>query len=154
MPDDTPSAPATESQGDPYQQSLRDRGFEPGEPVHEYERCFTREEAAQSLFASTYSAPVPVFLSADDAATRIPVILTRAEPRYCPYRVVPGSTPAGCYEQPDWYFEGWVLKSGFDPSNTITRVRIYVDNGFEGTFLWQVIPAHADPDEPIRIVSD
>jgi hypothetical protein len=33
------------------------------------------------------------------------------------------TTPAGCYPYPNYRFEGWLLKSGFDPYEGIIRVR-------------------------------
>lgn len=141
---------------DSFQASLRAKGFEPGEPVHEYHGCFTKEQLQDSLFGSTYSTVVPVHLSTDDDTVRIPVVITHAQARYEPYAPVIGATPAGSYEQPDWYLEGWVVKSGFDAFDGITHVRIHVSDGFEdGAFLWQVIPTKpVDRNEPIQVVTD
>lgn len=146
-----PAAPGTDQAE--FQQSLRNRGFEPGEPVHEFEACFTVEEAQASLFASTYSSPMPVFLTGEDGTVRVPVVLDQAHPRYAPFRRGEGATPVGCYELPDWIFEGWIVPSGYDATTSFVRVRLWVASDFDSQYLWQVMSESGRSDGEILVVA-
>jgi len=132
---------------------LRRYGFESGEPVHEFYLCFTVADALASMTESSYSNPIPVRLTSDEHDVNIPVIVTRADVRYQPFVDRLDETPPGCHERPDWYFEGWVLKSGFDPFDHITRVRVFRQGGdtSAATVFWQVIPKDPDPDAPLLL---
>lgn len=136
---------------------LRSHGFEGGEPIHEFYSCFRLNEAFAALTESTYSKPIPVYLKSEEHDVNIPVVMTMMKACYQPFAPYLDS-PAGCYETPEWYFEGWILKSGFDTFSGITRVRIYVtdtdpeDPNTSVNVLWQVIPTDPDPNEPLRLV--
>ncbi len=116
------------------------RGFDPDVTIHEFFGCFSLDDAKASLFGSTYSRPIPVYLTNEDENTRIPLVITKAEAHYV-------TTPCGVgrEEHPDWYFEGWVPPSGFDPAPQLTWVRIFVctrGNGIfedDDMFEWQHI---------------
>ena len=95
------------------------RGFDPELPIHEFFGCFTVKQAKKSLFASTRSAPIPVYLTDDqDESARIPVVLDMARPLYHPLL-------KGDEEWPDWYFEGWV-PPGYVFTPVLRRIRIAV----------------------------
>lgn len=124
---------------DEHGQSVRDmKGFDPSRPATEFFGCFTKQAAMESLFGSTRSTPIPVFLTDDEAGVRIPVVIDLARPLYDPRLI------GYDQEHPDWYFEGWVVPSGFVPGATIQRIRIMVstleDEFNEGDFFqWQYI---------------
>ncbi|WP_375384009.1 hypothetical protein [uncultured Microbacterium sp.] len=122
--------------------------------MHEYPLRFTKEDAIRSLIESTYSAPRTVLIESDDGAVRLPVVLTSATAQYVPFAAHTGDTPAGCYEQPDWRLEGWVVPSGFNPRQPPAHVRLFIPAPFDDTLLWQVIPIGITPDEEIRVISD
>lgn len=115
------------------------RGFVPDAPRHEFFGCFTFEEAQHSLFQSTRTNPVPVYLTDDrDEDIRIPVVLDLARPLYSS-ELIPRDD-----EAPDWYFEGWEVPSGWQDVS-IRRIRIHVaamkPHEFDSNdiFTWQEI---------------
>ena len=120
---------------------LRSDGFEGGEPVHEYACYFTAEDVQASLFRSTASNPIPIRLRDDRSDPDLPIVLTRAHQHY-----THGD------DDPDWYFEGWVLPPRYDPDDDqeLVRVRMYVSSGFEDIVLWQFIP-NEPTDEMIAL---
>ena len=128
---DDPSGNTTE-----HQKRWADRGFDPHQVVHESYGCFTFEEVQRSLFGSTRLHAVPVHLA--DEAAKIPVVINLAKPLYL-------NLDIGDEEAPNWYFEGWILKSGFDTTQGFERVRIHVAtlDPFQFTeddlFSWQRI---------------
>jgi hypothetical protein len=124
----------------------------PGETVHEWAVTFTLEDAKASLFESTYSRLKPIYLESSDGVERLPVVLDLAQPMFVPAAVTDSDTPAGCYEQPEWCFRGWVVPSGYSPSDRPARVWIWVAAGFNMELNWQVIPEDPPHDEPIRVV--
>jgi hypothetical protein len=129
---------------------FRQRGFEPGEPLHEFYDCFYVKDALASMTESTYSTPIPARLRSEDDDVDIPVIVTRADVQYQPFASGAGETPTGCHRRPDWYFEGWVMRSGFDPFEHITRVRVFRSGTDpQDTVIWQVIPTAPKPSEPL-----
>lgn len=112
------------------------RGFDPDVEEFEIFEFFTLEEAKNSLFSSTTWNPIPVYVKYEsDSNDRIAVVIDTA-------RSVYGADPM---EYPDWYFEGWVLPSGFVPGMRFKRVRMFVftlgENEFvDGDYLhWQWI---------------
>ena len=153
MTDDKNDGTARSDHDASFQRSLRNKGFEPGEPVHEYSSCFTAEQAQASLFASTYSTPIPVFLTGEDDGVRRPVVLDHARPVYAPYGSEAGTTSPGCFEAPDWMFTGWIMPSGYSSTTAIIRVRIWVDSDFDAMFLWQVISTPDPNQEEIQVIS-
>ncbi|MCA1707468.1 MAG: hypothetical protein LC808_31050, partial [Actinobacteria bacterium] len=83
----------------------------------------------ESLFASTYSVPQPVTVQLTEFV-RLAVVVTAARAVYDAY---PASGEAiGCYEFPDYEFEGWVMRSGFGPPGCILRVLIRLIRGGGG----------------------
>lgn len=121
-----------------------EEGFDPDEPINEYWECFTLEEAQRSLFESTYAEPIPVHLTNEGHGVRLPVVISRAEPRYP--RADTASGDVGSELLPDWYFEGWIPPSGFDEHPKVVRVRIlartstvWQSRALDFTFSWQVI---------------
>jgi hypothetical protein len=86
-------------------------GFESGEMVLTYGPSFTLEEARESLFSSTYSRPRTITLAAADGSHRLPVVLTKAESVFVPYQHGPAERALGCWEYPEWRFEGFIQKS-------------------------------------------
>jgi len=129
-----------------YRQLQELRGFDSSRPTTEFFDCFSKAEAENSLFNSTRSNPIPVFLTDDrDGEVKIPVVISLARPIYEPRSIGPHE------EYPDWYFEGWIMPSGFVPGIAIQRIRIVVvtmgaefDKG--DMFHWQYILDH----EPSR----
>lgn len=118
---DTKTAPRTNAMSPKSRQEWLDRGFDPNREITEYFGCFTLEEAQRSLFESTRSLPIPVYLTDDrDGEVRIPVVIDTARCNY--------PEPAEREEYPDWYFEGWQVPSGYSTTGTveIRRIRIYV----------------------------
>lgn len=114
---DTPSAQDLTTTEEHRRRRWLARGFNPDEPMNEFFGCFTKAEAMASLSESTRFWPKAVFLTDDrDGEVNIPVVIDLARPLY-----IPGDIGDG--EQPDWYFEGWIL----DPRHVgIRRVRIHV----------------------------
>lgn len=154
-----PDAPAQyhDEVDESYADRLRGRGFEPGESIYEFANCFTLEELQKSLFASTYGEVFPVHLRNTDLDLDLPIVAAKVEARYNPSLYRTEDSPTGCYRHPDWYVEGWVIKSGFDPFDEVVRVRIYINadiktGALDDTFLWQVIPKDPRPDDKFVMV--
>lgn len=101
------------------------RGFVAGESVHEFRIGFTKEELHQSLFESTYSNPSFIRVELEPY-TNLDVIVTMAKQVYTEYTHHVSDSPLGCFDEPEWYLEGWVRKSGFDPYSEVVRVRAYL----------------------------
>lgn len=149
-----PEARILENEVDPessYGQSLSLRGFEPGETVYEFYECFSLEDLQQSLFGSSYDKPITVPLKSKEMTVALEIVITMLGVRYPQFAYARNDSPAGSYQFPDWYAEGWILKSGFDQFDDITRVRMHIDgnreaNGTDDVFLWQVIPKGPNPD--------
>ena len=87
------------------------------------------EELKESLFGSTYSASKSVVVHINEGVS-IPVVVTTARAAYEPFPAAEGAV--GCFEHPDYEFEGWVVKSGFDPYPEVVRVLIRVIVGNRG----------------------
>lgn len=126
-------------------QLLRLRGFDPNVEEFETFNFFTLEEAKNSVFGSTRSNPVPVAIGpGSDGGSKIIVVIDTIKPNYNPDLIGPSE------DYPDWYFEGWVMPSGFTPNTKFKRIRMWVstlgEHEFvEGDFLhWQWI------EEPIE----
>ena len=79
----------------------------------------------ESLFGSTYNNPIPVL--AELGRVSLSVIPTSFSVVYEEFGPSEGESPAlGCYDRPNYVYEGWLLKSGFDPYGEVVRVRIRV----------------------------
>lgn len=102
------------------------RGFVAGESVHEFTIGFSKEELQQSLFESTYSNPIAIRVELEDCDIHLEVVVTIAKQVYTEYTNLVTDGPLGCFEEPEWYLEGWVRKSGFDPYSEVIRVRAYL----------------------------
>jgi len=131
-------------------QVLRLRGFDPNVEEFEAFNFFTLEEAKSSVFGSTRSNPVPVTIGpGSDGGGKIAVVIDMVKPSYNPDLIGPSE------DYPDWYFEGWVMPSGFTPNTKFKRIRMWVstlgENEFiEGDFLhWQWIEETAAATLPI-----
>src|SRR5580765_5316642 len=110
----------------PTERDLRMKGFEPGEPVYvDDAELFYREDLMRSL-CSTYDEMTTVAVGTGDGRTLVKVVVGKVEARYQPVQEMIWDKPAGCHKYPDWYFEGWVPRSGFDPFREITRIRGYI----------------------------
>ncbi|WP_416442583.1 hypothetical protein AB3K78_09165 [Leucobacter sp. HNU] len=135
---------------------MREMGFEPGEPVRSEWYGLTKEQVMESLFSSSYSNPVPVFIECSVTEARRSIVITSAKAFYDNYDKPNqmGATPPGCWEEPHWYLEGWLPASGYDPEGqTIRRVRIHTKGLDFDDFYWQLIPATpGDPDALIQVV--
>ena len=136
-------------------------GFEPGEPVHEYTYCFSKEQLQEALFSSTYSTPVPVYLTQDgrrdspsELIAKIPIVVTCVAPRFMLIGDATDATSVGGYDGPQWYVEGWVPKSGYDPVDSpVRRIRVRVCDDF-ALFYWQVIPDRPLSHELIKLSTE
>ena len=124
-------------------------GFEAGEPVLYFIPKFTLTDLQEAHYGSTYHEPMPLTIEfADDFVLRVVVQMTRAV-----YRPIDDEieslNPHGCYKHPEWYGEGWLLKSGFDPYAEVVRVRFRLSTTLDGKFeegFIQRIPKDPDPD--------
>lgn len=112
--------------------SYKAHGFEPGEAVHEFAISFTKEELERSLFGSTYSNPSVIQVNLDDYDVHLAVVVTMAKQVYTEHTQLLTDAPLGCFERPEWYLEGWLLKSGFDPYPEVVRVRAYLQVSSDG----------------------
>lgn len=126
---------------------LKEQGFESGEPIYTFSPDFTVEDIKASLFDSRYTNPKPLVVGlAEDV--HLQVVASLVKPVYGALVTLPGSKPLGCYEAPDWYVEGWLLKSGFDPYPEIVRVRMYLTVPSDGGDLGDVAHIQRIPDSP------
>lgn len=130
---------STQQNHDKRHQSLQElKGFDPSRGTNLLFGCFTKAEAQNSLFGSTQSTPVPVVLADDEEGVSIPLVIDLARPLYDPRIIGKGQ------EHPDWYFEGWIVPSGFVPNTTIKRIRVVVSTlgsefSDDDIFNWQYI---------------
>ena len=121
-------------------------GFVAGTPVYVIDNEITLEEFHRSLIDSTYTDPIDVLLKGRGSAMRL--VVTKAEAVYGVHQTYALEKPLACELPPSWRFEGWILKSGFDPSTELVRARcfawvdaqsgdifdIYVQRILDGTF--------------------
>lgn len=132
-------------------------GFQPGESVQRFDPTpsVTKEALKASLLDSTYDEPVVLSIKVDtDIALKVVVDLVK--PCFQAHIIRNEDSPLGCWQLPDVYFEGWLLKSGFDPYREVVRVRAIlqtqsIDGSFSDGYI-QRIPVNPDPDGPLTFV--
>ena len=83
------------------------------------------DELIASLTTSTYTEPVAAYLVIDDGSglIRLKAAITTLRIVFVRARDNDDQVPAGCYPCPDYHFEGWLLKSGYDPYRAVILVR-------------------------------
>lgn len=135
-------------------EDLKRRGFEPGESVHRFRPEFELGDLQESLFGSTYSLPRHLEMNIGGGVGMLRVVVDCVKQFYLPHAHCVDDKPLGCYDYPEWYIEGWLLKSGFDPYGEVVRVRMFVQTvaGAFDTALIQRIPANPDPDGLVLVV--
>lgn len=123
------STPTNEELVAEQRRLTRLRGFDPDVVESETFDFFTLAEARHSLFYSTRSNPIPVFLNrGSEYDEKIAVVIDMIRSNYEPDLI-------GHEDYPDWYFEGWVPPSGFAPSTTCRRIRMSVSTLGEREFV-------------------
>lgn len=135
---------------------LKRSGFEAGESVFSFIPCFTLEDVREAQFRNTYDEPKPVRIGLSDSIV-FNVVVQLVKSVFVGVKYSNTDNPLGCYKYPDWYIEGWLLKSGFDPYDEIVRIRMYVrvNSGgeFENAFI-QRIPKNSDPEGVIELIEN
>ena len=128
-------------------------GFEAGESIHQFTPRFSKQELRAALFDSTYNGPIALAIETD-GSVHLKVIVALVKTVYIPNVVALNDSPLGCWQLPDFYLEGWLLKSGFDPYNEVVQVRAILrtqdsdDGSFDVGYI-QRVPASPNPDGPL-----
>jgi hypothetical protein len=130
---------------------LKGRGFEAGESVIRFVPEFDVAQLRDAHYGSTYNEPKPLRIElAKDLVLQVVVEMSRAV-----YGSVTSEfqtqNPFGCYRFPDWYVEGWLLKSGFDPYDEVVHVRLYLGAGMPGFQEGYIQRIPEEPDVEGRI---
>jgi hypothetical protein len=84
------------------------------------------DQLIESLTKSTYLNPVTVDLEINEdneGRVMLKAVVTHVQAVYVGVAAMKGHSPVGCYAHPDYHFEGWLLKSGYDPYGGVVRVR-------------------------------
>jgi hypothetical protein len=125
--------------------------------VHEIVPDFSINDLKEALFSGTYSAPVTLRIHGFDENVSMTVVVQSVTKVFEAYRKPGSSGPLGCYELPAYRFEGWLLKSGFDPYPELVRIRCFVETDESGTnFVTgyiQRIPTSPDANGTVEIAS-
>ena len=101
--------------------------FEPGQKVYTFYPEFELTDIKAAIFEGTYRDPKPLTIRMQHSGiVELQVIVKLVEQLYQPFLEAPGQAPFTCYNEPDWYLEGWVQQSGFNPFEGPLHVRLYV----------------------------
>jgi hypothetical protein len=141
------------SSGEFQDDSLKERGFEAGEPVLSFDPSFTLDDLKEAHYGSTYADPKPLRIEfTTDIVVQMVVGMSRAV--YIAFEEFSDASYFGSYKRPDWYVEGWLARSGFDPYSEIVRVRLYLRTEPSGKFggsHFQRIPVTPDLHGHIKV---
>lgn len=123
---------------------LLDLGFTEEYPIFEVGVDFDKDLLRSALFDNTPTQPVvlPFVVKgsrgeADDRSSfewSIHVVVESVKVVFTPKIVHMNDQPLGMYEDPDFYVEGYVLKTAFDSYPESIRVRAYLQDGEPGKF--------------------
>ncbi|MCX5063777.1 MULTISPECIES: hypothetical protein [unclassified Streptomyces] len=137
------------------QAEYRSYGLKPGTIAYHFQPEFGLLSLKEALFESPYGNPKTLEIPLTEEP--IHVVVTMASPQYlrCD-NSDDGSRGIAYYDRPNWYFEGWIVGSGYNPGGTLVRVRVSLacdDTGRFDTGYVQEISENFDPEDPI-IVKD
>lgn len=125
-------------------------GIEPGETVFIIKPSFTLDDVKEALFGSTYTSPRTITVV---LGVPLQVVLTGTRQVYNSFEYRSKDKPVGVqYNVPHWVFDGWLLKSGFDPYEEVVRVRlVFQADSDDGTYdiYFQRVPTNPNPEEEI-----
>ncbi len=99
------------------------------------------QQLARMFFEATYTEPCVVLLKeADDLYLRVVMTMVRQI-----FEAAPDSRdlPVSCYEHPDFYFEGWIVKSMLDPFPDRIAVRGFIPRAVDRAYV-QHIPERSE----------
>ncbi|ARP71752.1 hypothetical protein LK07_20575 [Streptomyces pluripotens] len=143
--------------GDDLYEMFRGYGFEAGETIFIFTPGFSLEDLKNAQFGNTYADPLPIRIGLSASIT-FDVVVQTTTSVFVGVDHDGGDTPLGCFKHPDWYVEGWLMKSGFDPYEEARRVRLYLraagDNPNPTEGFIQVVPKNPDPNGTIRYTED
>lgn len=140
------SSDSTDSIQEAVSERFKSLGFEAGEALHEFDPKFTMEDLQKSLFGSTYSRPHTLPVDLEDCDVHLQVVVTMAKQIYTENTYLRTDSPLGCFDKPEWYIEGWLVKSGFDPYGEVVRVRALIEVSSDGS--WDVSHIQRIPSTP------
>ena len=130
------------------QAEYRSFGLKPGTIAYRFQPEFGLRSLKEALFESPYGNPKTLEIPLMDES--IHVVVTMASPQYlrCD-NSDDGSRGIAYYDTPNWYFEGWIVGSGYNPGCKLVRVRVSLacdDAGcFESGYV-QEISENFDPE--------
>ena len=131
-----PSTPYDPSKHLDKEQSdrLKVLGFEPGWPVMELGSFdFGIDRINEALMSSTYWRPtfIPFYYEQraiecrdEDEVWQLYTIPELIQVLYAPFTPRNEAQPVGCWDDPEWYIRGRLLRSGFDPHTRIDQMHV------------------------------
>jgi hypothetical protein len=146
---------------------LKILGFEPGWPVMELSGFnFGIDRINEALMSSTYWRPSAVEFyyeqrvkdSDEDQKWPLPMIPELIQALYEPFTPRLETLPVGCWDDPEWYIRGRLLRSGFDPHHGIDQMHVFIPHMETGEghtidiCVVQLVRHHlpdADPTAPL-----
>jgi hypothetical protein len=111
--------------------------FDVSRKIFQAEKRFEIEDVIASLTQSTYNHPKYIELELVDIDVIFRIVITTLKSVFLNHDE-DEAKPFGCWEYPEWYAEGWILKSGFDPYGKAVRVRMYIEQPGGGSIdcIW------------------
>jgi hypothetical protein len=111
---------------------LQGLGFDPGWPVFRHSNNIEEisvEHIRAALFDSEHQRPVTVPFAADDGCGggEVPMLVLWAQPVWIPNRTLNGiDVSLDCFNLPDWYLRGVLLKDHRHPDSDPVTMHAYV----------------------------